>query len=104
MSTTGRPDRDSCIARWKATKVNTDRMLPFLCGEAGFSEADPEIVAFKYHVRRYLEPLLGEAEGRKMWKNTYPEIDRLIPVARGIPLKRKLIYLTMRLGLYPFLK
>ena len=95
-STTGRPDRDSCIARWKAVKANVDRMLVFLCGEAGFSAEDPEIVAFKYHIRRYLEPLLGEAEGYRLWRETYPETDRLLLKARGIPVKRKLLYLMMR--------
>ena len=95
-----RADRESCIARWRSVKANTDRMLDFLYASARYRPDDPEIIAFKYHVRRYLEPLLGEREGRRLWKNTYPEIDRRLLFTRGIPLKRKLLYLAKRSGLW----
>ena len=103
-SISGAPDRDSCIARWKSVKANTDLMLDFLYSTAGFRPEDPEIIAFKYHVRRYLEPLLGTAEGRKLWQGTYPEIDDRLLKTKEIPRKRRMIYLSIRAGLYPHLK
>ena len=103
-SITRLPDRDSCMARWKSVKANTDLMLDYLYASALFSPADPEIIAFKYHVRRYVEPLLGTAEGRRLWRETYPEIDARLLQTREIPLKRRLIYLSIRAGLYPYLK
>ena len=103
-STSNAPGLQKAMARWEASKKNSDLLISLFEHSGEFDIKSPETVAFKYRARRYLEPFFKNPEVYSVWRNTYPEIDRVMLFTPGIPLKRKILYVLMYLRIYPYLK
>ena len=88
------------LARWKATKANTEVILDVLLQQYGFSEKAPEIIYTKYNCRYWLEPLVHIPAYYRLWKNTYPEIDSRFIFTPRIKAEVKIWYILIRIKLY----
>lgn len=103
-STSNAAGLQKAIARWEASRRNSDLLLDYFASSGRFKADSPQIVAFKYRARRYLEPYLKAPQVYSLWRSTYPEVDKVLVFTRGIPLKRKILYLLMYIRIYPYLK
>lgn len=98
-STSKAPGREAAVARWKALQQNVAVLLPVLY-DAGFQPDAPAILHFKYNSRHHLEPFVGDRDVYRLWRETFPEIDRQLLFTPGIPLEKKGWFLLIRMHLF----
>lgn len=98
-STSKAPGREAALARWEALQANVAVLLPVL-EAAGFGADAPATIHFKYNSRHNLEPFVGEREVYRLWRNTFPEVDRVLLRTPGVPLEKKCWFLLIHLHLF----
>lgn len=98
-STSKAPGREAAIARWKALQANVKVLLAVLYA-AGYKEDDPPVIHFKYNSRHHLEPFVEERDVYRLWRGTFPEVDRVLLRTPGISLEKKGWFLLIHLHLY----
>lgn len=98
-STSKAPGEAAAIARWKALQANVGVLLGGLAA-AGFPAGSPAIIHFKYNSRHHLEPFVGERSCYRLWRETFPEVDRKLLFTPGIPLEKKFWFVLIHLHLY----
>lgn len=103
-SITKTPGYPAAIMRWKAFKSNAEIILTLLVNRYGYSPSHPSVVQLKYRCRYSLLPYVNTKEGYNLWKNTYPEIDRVYLFISGIPWKDKFWFVMIHLRLYSVAK
>lgn len=92
------------LARWNATKANTELLLDVLIKQYSFSEKDPEIIFTKYNCRYWLEPIVHIPKYYHLWKNTFPEIDGRFLFTPRIKTEVKIWYILIRMRVYSPIK
>lgn len=96
--------KDAARQRHQALVANVRRMVEWLEGENGFADLAPEIVCFKYAARHCIEPYVGDKACFRLWKETFPEIDKKILFTPGISLEKKAWFVLIHLRLYSLVK
>lgn len=99
-STSKAPGKEAVIARWKALQGNMHVALELLSASWNVPGREAPIVHFKYNSRHVLEPVVHEKEGYRLWRETFPEVDRVLLRTPGIPLEKKVWYILIRLHLF----
>lgn len=90
---------EAALARQESMYANTRLCAGLLQPYADkFGAAD--MLIFKYRSRHYLEPYVHHKEVYRKWRSTFPEIDRELLAARGVPPETKFWYVLIRLHLY----
>lgn len=79
---------------------NTDLRIRFLNYHNAENQYEGEIARWKYKCRWNLLPLVSKNKYYKMWRNTYPEIDKHYYICKFSSIKSILFYLFVRFRLY----
>lgn len=95
------PTKEACLKRLQEECDNTDLRIRFLENRGIAEKYDCEIIRWKYVCRKNILPLIKEKEYLKLWKNTYPEINKQIILKRSLSLKWKVVFVIIYLGLFP---
>lgn len=81
------------VERLRQNRGNLDLVFRYLAAEGLSERYECGILMAKYNVRRWIRHLCGRKYYYRMWRDTYPEVDRLLLRTRGIPVRVKLSYL-----------
>lgn len=81
------------VERLRQNKGNLDLIFSYLSSEGLSGRYATDILTAKYNVRRWIRHLIGRKEYYRMWKSTYPEVDRLFLRSAGVPARLKVSYL-----------
>lgn len=94
------PGMEAALARWKSVHDNTQLCVDILRSRMGFRGGEFAIIDFKYRTRAYLIPYIHRRGVYRLWKSTFPEIDRHFLFTKEIALDTKFWYVLIRLHLY----
>lgn len=92
--------KDAALGRWKSLTANVSLAVDLLCREYGYRGDEPALTALKYYSRHHLEPFLGDPSVRRLWRDTFPEVDRKLLFTPGIPLETRFWFALIHLHLY----
>lgn len=84
----------------KGVLANAQLLTDLLQNSYHYAEKTPAIVFFKYRNRDYLLPKVRDKAYYKLWRNTFPEIDRYFLFIPHIPSGDKLSFVLIHLHLY----
>lgn len=91
---------DAINRRYIQMKNNAELILRFLERNNLTSKYKDEILLMKYSVRGCYDILVDDDEYYKLWRSTYPEVDRNILKSRLLPLREKCRYLLVFFRFY----
>ena len=91
---------DAALNRWKSLSANVRIIVNYLTGNHYYTNNDTDIVYAKYRSRYYLHPFVHIPDVYQKWRNTFPEIDNIFLLTKGIPFAEKFWYVLIRLKLY----
>lgn len=103
-STTNMPTKESCLRRFRQLKTNSDLLFEILSEKDTIADLSAGMVFFKNHIRSKLLPLVWDDEYYKLWRQTYPNLDKQVLLSGRIGLDVKLKVLLTLLHLYPWKK
>lgn len=104
-SVTRTMDIESCIKRVNHMKSNIDHILQMHDSKMIQPLGKNSIIALKVYGKTYAGPICHTREGRRIWNNLYPEIEKQnILLNPEIPLYHKFYYLCVRLNLVMVLR
>lgn len=92
--------KDADIARWRGFYANSRLLVDIMTSGYGFENRYPPLVYYKYRTRYHLQKYVHIPECYKMWRSTFPEIDRYFLFTPGIPLREKFWFILIHLHLY----
>lgn len=92
--------KDADIVRWKAFYANSRLLVEILTERYGYDVNSSSLIFFKYRTRAHLQKYVHIPECYKMWRNTFPEIDRRFIFTPGIPFDAKIWFVLIHLHLY----
>lgn len=94
----------SAVNRWKAFMENASIILSLLTERYHYPSSHPSIVSLKYYCRLSLRHYVQTREGYRLWRSTYPEVDRVFLFTPGVTLEEKFWFILIHLHLYGFVK
>lgn len=94
------PGEEALLARWKNLMNNTRLLVGLLQQTYGYSGEEPELVWYKYNSRCLIRPLVHHPECYRLWRSTYPEVDRKVLWMPVFSLEEKFWFLLIHLHLY----
>lgn len=89
----GKIDEASCLEKLKQECNNVDIRIDFLTKKKCIHKYDYDIAIWKYTARNNLLPLIKQKKYWRLWRQTYPEIERFILFDHRVSLKTKIGYL-----------
>lgn len=95
------PTKEACIKRLREECENTELRIRFLKDKGVEQNFERDIIRWKYVCRKNLVPFLEDESILNLWKLTYPEINHRYIFLHGIPIRSKLVFLIIYLGLLP---
>lgn len=95
---------ESCLKRFVEEKENTDLRLRFLESKGAISQYKYDIYRWKILTKRNLVPLLNDKRYRKMWRETYSEMNFDYLLDLRVPIRRKVSFIAAYIGVYNFVK
>lgn len=99
-SITKMPGQEAAVSRWQSLYSNIKEIVGFLCSNHFYNEKDKEIVIFKYSCRTHLVPFLSDPYCYRLWRSSFPEINRYFVFIPGIPFETKFWFVLILLNLY----
>lgn len=96
-----------CVANSKGYVANVDILTKFLTEKGVADKYWWGIMIQKLRARNRLLPLVGQKEYRKMWFQTYPELNKLLfwgDKRYHSTYREKAWFIAIKLGLYPAFK
>jgi glycosyltransferase involved in cell wall biosynthesis len=93
---------DSLLIRYHQIKRNADIVVNAYVLSNEYYNYDDELEVIKWNVRKQIWSLVNNYKYRKLWKNTYPELDLSIINNRIISASDKCKYIMTLLYLYPW--
>lgn len=96
----GQIDENSCIRKLEQEKLNVQLREDFLRREEVIEKYDIDIIMWKYAARENLKPLLNQTKYLRLWRETYPEINKPFILDRRISLRTKLAFIKRYLGIF----
>lgn len=94
------PGKEATIVRWQSLCKNVSCVIAFLCQNCGYSGKEPELINYKYFVRSLLVPYVNETYYYRLWRTTFPEIDRVFLFMPNISLDTKFWFVLIHVRLY----
>ena len=88
------------LSRWKSLLNNALLLIELLQSSYGYSGMEPEIMHLKYYCRFYLKPFVQIPSYYQLWRNCFPEIDRLLLWSPAFSLEEKFWFVLIHLRLY----
>lgn len=89
------------LARWESLIKNVNLLLDILVNQYGYSGDEPEIVHYKYRTGRTLiRPFVHIPKYYRLWRETFPEVDRRILLLHSVSLEEKFWFILIYLHLY----
>jgi len=88
--------KEADLIRWKSFYANSQLVVDVLKLPARHAP----LVFFKYRTRYYLQRYVHLPDCYRLWRNTFPEIDRYFLFTPEIPLMEKLWFVLIHLHLY----
>lgn len=92
----------NAIRTYNQLKDNTELVLDIFEREGMIEEYASCIVSLKWNVKTRLWPLVNNSNYRKMWSNTYSEINNKIIWNSNIKLFYKILYLLTLIRIFPY--
>lgn len=99
-STTMNAGQEFDLSRWMQSSANARLLINLLVQRYGFNEDQPSVMYYKYRHRDALKAYVQIPKFYKMWKETFPEVDKCFLFMPNIPIIDKYWYLLIRLHLY----
>ena len=94
----------AAVARWKALKANAELLTGLLVRDFGYTGTEPELTAFKYYTRHHLEPYVSRPDVYRLWRGTFPEVDRRLLLTPGVSAETKFWFVLIHLHLFGSVK
>ena len=91
---------EAAVARSKSYADNVSVLVKALTESYGLAPGSDDLVFLKYNSRHWLEPLVHIPEYYRIWRNTFPEIDRRFLWIRGISAEDKFWFAAIHLRLF----
>lgn len=88
------------IARMEQVYNNTLMIQAFLEDNELDRELNAELIVQKYNCRNHIRDIINKKIYYKKWKSIFPEIDKKILLIKKIPIRVKLDYILVKLGIY----
>ena len=98
------PGFSSAVNRWEAFMGNASIILSLLTERYHYPSSHPSIVSFKYYCRLSLRQYVHTREGYRLWRSTYPEVDKVLLFTPGVTFEEKFWFVLIHLHLYGFVK
>ena len=98
---------DACLVNYNGNKDNVDIMIGFLKAVGVADEYWRGILIQKLRVRNRLLPIINKKHYRRMWFNTYPEINKVLfwgDKRYHSTYREKVWFLCIAIGVYPLFK
>lgn len=101
ISTSHAPNEDATLKRLNDVCENSKLIISILEKNKLVNKYKDEIACLKFNDRCHVLDLIGRPHIYKIWRNTFPEIDRDILFNSKMNKKLKLQYLVVRMHLFP---
>ena len=88
--------KEADLARWESFYSNSRLVVSLL----NLPPRHAPLVYFKYRTRYHLQKYVHIPACYRLWRGTFPEVDRLFLFTPGIPLKEKFWFVLIHLHLY----
>lgn len=96
-SITHEKDKSAVIKNYYHVKDNTDIVLDAFCRKNEYNNYADSLVSLKWMVRNYIWKYTADKEMYNLWRNTYPEIEKVILFNSKLPTKEKVRYVLTAL-------
>lgn len=93
------PGLEADVERWQSMYENVMVIVNYLC-QYGYSGDEPEMINFKYSCRAHLVPYVHRPYYYRLWRSSFPEIDRYFIFTPGVHLETKFWFVLIHLHLY----
>lgn len=87
--------------RMNQIEVNSRMIIDFINSHNIFELTDTEVIQFKYYSRMELSMYVNIRKYRERWRTFYPEINSLFLKTHDIPIREKLKFISLYIGIYP---
>ncbi|MBQ7268265.1 MAG: glycosyltransferase family 2 protein [Bacteroidales bacterium] len=94
------PGKEALLGRTEALKSNAALMLDILRKDGRYKENSADVIFFKYRCRQDLKPFVHQRDILRVWKNTFPEINRRFLFTPGIKAEEKFFFILIYLHLF----
>lgn len=84
-----KPQEESILYRFNESQKNVKPLVDFFKKNGLYEQYEGEILTILTQKREWLGPLLRNNKYYKIWKNTYPEINKRMLLNKNVALKRK---------------
>lgn len=95
----GNISEDACLKKMSQEMDNVLLREQFLKKHGIYNENKDLVLRWKMLCRRNIIPILRKRKYYKLWKSTFPEIDKYYLLSNGINFRMKIAYLLIRLRL-----
>lgn len=92
-----RSQEESIYYRFTESQKNVKPMVDFFVKNGLYERYEGEILTILTQKREWLGPLIRDDKYYKIWKNTYPEINKKMLLNKSVSLKRKIKFLIHNL-------
>lgn len=89
----GRVSEEACLKKLSQEKDNVSLRINFLKNKGLESIFKKDVIIWKYECRKNLMPIIHEESYKKLWRNTYPEINKQILLSRDFTIRFKIRFL-----------
>lgn len=96
----GQVSEEACLRKLSQEMENVELKINFLKREGVVNEYKDEILNWKYVARTNLYPIMHQRKYRKLWRNTYPEVNREYLLYNKLSFKTRIKMLLIYLGVY----
>lgn len=97
-------NKEDIIKRCLSFKQNVDLIVNILHKKNLINSYNTGILSIKLLVRNELLPFINDEDIYIMWNQTYPELTFYNVIFSGVPIRKKILYIMIRLRLYSLLK
>ena len=91
---------EAVLQRFAQHKCNVDLMIEFLTKQGVLDHYKHDVILWKKHCRDQLFPYYSNAKYKKLWRNTYPEINRLYLTDKQNNWRSKINFIMDYIGLH----
>ncbi len=91
---------DKTVAVMEQVYTNTLIIQDFLENKGLANKLEAELIVQKYNCRNHILDLIKEKKYYQKWRSIFPEIDSKILLKSRIPIKVKIDYILIRIGLF----
>lgn len=96
----GQINEFACVRKLEQEVENTNLRINFLEREGALNKYESVVLEWKYTARTNLLPLMNIRKYRKLWRNTFAELNRLYLQSNAISIRQKVKFILIYIGLY----